>query len=64
MVIDCDHIGRTYENQKEERNGTTMYLYVCHDCQTGFFSASTPKPDDYWPDDSIGLFDDMENWGF
>ena len=47
----CQHYGRTYE-RTEARNGVTLYLYVCHDCQEGFYSTIAPSKNDRWRDDS------------
>ena len=57
-MLDCMHIGRTFERD-EEVNGVKMYLYVCHDCQTGFHSSLPPRREDYWPDDT---YDSETEW--
>ena len=45
-MFDCLHTSRNFERE-EEVNGTVMYLYVCHDCQSGFHSTIAPRRDDY-----------------
>lgn len=47
----CQHTGKTYE-YTETKNGMTMHLYVCHDCQESIYSMIPPTKDDRWRDDT------------
>ena len=41
----CNHESRTFSHEVETEHGRA-YLYVCHNCQTGFYSQIPPRRDD------------------
>lgn len=57
-MFDCPHTSRNFERE-ELVSDEIMYLYVCHDCQSGFYSTQPPRRFDY---KDLDFFDFMDEY--
>ena len=60
-MFECLHNSRNFERE-ELMNDEVMYLYVCHDCQDGFYSTQPPRRFDYKDLDFFDFNDEFAAW--